>query len=156
MWDIARAHHISVASLAGYNNISSRRRIYPGQILKVPGANSTSPGSKRTTSAKYAKYKVRSGDNLWVIAMKYGTSVSVLTRLNKLSSRGRIYPGQSLKVPTSKTRQGTFTYVVRRGDNLSRIAVHFGVGVADILSRNKLSNPERIAIGMKLLIPEAR
>lgn len=156
MWDIARAHHISVASLAGYNNISSRRRIYPGQILKVPGANSTSPGSKKTTSTKYAKYKVRSGDNLWVIAKKYGTSVSALTRLNNLSSRARIYPGQSLRVPTSKTRKGTFTYVVRRGDNLSRIAVRFGVGVADILSRNKLSNPERIAIGMKLLIPEAR
>lgn len=156
MWDIAKAHHISVESLAGYNNISSRRRIYPGQILKVPGSNSNTSGSRKSAAPKYASYRVRSGDSLWKIAKKYGTSVSALSRLNNLSSRGHIYPGQALRVPASGARKGTFTYVVRRGDNLSRIAVRFGVGVTDILSRNKLSNPERIAIGMKLLIPEVR
>jgi N-acetylmuramoyl-L-alanine amidase len=42
-------------------------------------------------------YEVRSGDSLWEIATRFGTTVSHIKKLNRLKS-GRIYPGQKLRV----------------------------------------------------------
>jgi putative chitinase len=158
MWDIARAHGMSVDELARINKISSRRRIYPGQILRVTDAPLASAARTSSSSPARRTYRVRPGDTLWEIARRHGTSVSALTRANKLSSRSRIYPGQILTLPAggSSVRRGSQTYVVRRGDNLTRIARQFGIGVSDILERNRIVNPERIAIGMKLVIPEGK
>lgn len=43
-------------------------------------------------------YKVRSGDNLYKIASKYGTSVSAICRLNGIKSTSTLRIGQSLRV----------------------------------------------------------
>lgn len=44
------------------------------------------------------EHKVRSGDSLWTIARRYGTSVATIQQINDLSST-QIKPGQSLIVP---------------------------------------------------------
>lgn len=56
-------------------------------------------------------------------------------------------------VGASPAFQGTFTYVVRRGDTLYRIATRFGVSVATLVRLNNLSNPNRIYVGQHLRIP---
>ena len=43
-------------------------------------------------------YVVRKGDNLGRIAAKYGTTVSAICKLNKMSSKSLIRPGQRLIV----------------------------------------------------------
>jgi LysM repeat protein len=43
-------------------------------------------------------HTVRRGDTLFAIAQQYNTSVDQLRRLNGLNRRGKIYPGQKLKV----------------------------------------------------------
>lgn len=47
------------------------------------------------------------------------------------------------------------TYVVKSGDNLSRIASDFGVTVDAIAQANNIENPSRISVGMVLIIPGA-
>ena len=42
-------------------------------------------------------YEVRTGDSLWEIAARFGTTVSKIKKLNALNS-SRIYPGQKLRV----------------------------------------------------------
>ncbi len=42
-------------------------------------------------------YVVRSGDSLWEIASRFGTTVKMIKQLNKLKTT-RIYPGQKLRV----------------------------------------------------------
>ena len=86
LWDIARKHGTTVARLSEENGLSSSR-IRPGQMLEVP-----------TTLAKTARYQVRSGDSLWAIARKHGTTVARLREENRLPS-SRIRPGQVLEVP---------------------------------------------------------
>ena len=101
-----------------------------------------------TTATGSSTYVVKRGDNLTRIARAHRTSVSAIARLNNMSSRQRIYPGQVLRVPGAAgevSGSDSFTYVVKRGDNLSRIARRFGIRVVDILRLNKLSNPERLA-----------
>jgi len=152
LWDIAKAHGTSVDRLARDNKLSSKRRIYPGQILRVPAPSGGVAQSTRT----YSRYRVRSGDTLWDIARKHGTSVSTLTRLNHLSSRSRIYAGQQLLVPAGRRGSGgNVTYVVKRGDTLIRIARRHGIGVSDIMAFNRIVDPEHIVIGMRLVLPES-
>ena len=57
-------------------------------------------------------HEVKPGDNLTVIAKKYGTTIDLLTRMNHLSS-DRLMPGMALKVPTYK-----FGAVVDKSQNI--------------------------------------
>lgn len=83
---IASKYGTTTASLQALNGISNANYIYVGQTLKVSGTTSYS-----TTKS----YTVRSGDSLWLIASRLGTTVSHLQSMNGVSSL--ICPGQTLK-----------------------------------------------------------
>ena len=44
-------------------------------------------------------YQVRTGDTLYQIAVKHGTTVATLLAVNSLPSRVKIRPGDRLKIP---------------------------------------------------------
>ncbi len=46
-------------------------------------------------------HTVRRGDTLFAIAQTYNTTVTSLRELNQIGRKGKIYPGQKLKVPAS-------------------------------------------------------
>ncbi len=46
------------------------------------------------------------------------------------------------------------TYSVRSGDTLSALAKRFGTSVAEIAKANNISNPNRINVGQKIVIPD--
>ncbi|MCF6410077.1 C40 family peptidase [Pseudalkalibacillus salsuginis] len=99
LWGISSKYNTSVSKLKELNNISSHI-IYVGQKLKVSGtaattAASTTPKSSSSTSGTYT---VKSGDTLWGISVKQGTTVKALMDANNLSS-SMIYPGQTFKIP---------------------------------------------------------
>ena len=60
----------------------------------------TSPAAQpKEVSASEGRYHVvRSGDSLYRIAQQYGMSVEALRRLNNISSKQAIYPGQKILV----------------------------------------------------------
>jgi len=82
---IAAKYGTSTASLQALNGISNPNYIYVGQTLKVSGT---------ATYSAAKSYTVKSGDSLWLIASKLGTSVAHLQSANGVSSL--IYPGQVL------------------------------------------------------------
>lgn len=66
-----------------------------------PYATYVARGARATSAVQTAevrRHKVRSGDSLWTIARRYGTTVAAIEQINGLSS-SRIKPGQSLIVP---------------------------------------------------------
>lgn len=66
-----------------------------------PAANSSSSytASHSSTVDKNAKsHRVRSGENLWSIARKYGTSVNTLCKLNGLKETDVIHIGQTIRL----------------------------------------------------------
>ena len=54
-----------------------------------------------------------------------------------------------------KVQLGANEYVVQPGDNLSKIAAHFGVKVSVLREANKLQS-DKIKVGQKIIIPEAK
>lgn len=45
------------------------------------------------------------------------------------------------------------TYTMKKGDNLSTVAQKYGVSVSDIIKANNIKNPNKVAVGTKLVIP---
>ena len=73
-----------------YNNTGQNTVLQDGEDLKIL--------AKKASAPRYRKYKVKSGDTLGHIAIRYRTSVSAIKRLNNLKS-DKIKIGQILKIP---------------------------------------------------------
>jgi LysM repeat protein len=115
------------------------------------------PLGAQTVSASSATliHVVRPGENLYRIALRYGTTVRAIAAANHISNPNLIYVGQRLVIPTggSTVPPGSCTYVVRRGDTLYSIARHFGVSLTTLVSVNHIANPSLIYVGQRLVIP---
>ncbi len=164
MWDIARAFGTTVDALRRSNYIERGSRIYVGQKLKIPVSakrlkdkNQTGTRSSKTyastadTGGKLSEHKVRSGDTIWDIARKYGTTTARIRRLNGLGRSSRIYPGQVLVV-TDIGPEGYVVHKVRRGETLSRIAQKYRTSIARIIAANDITDPDELRVGTVLRI----
>jgi membrane-bound lytic murein transglycosylase D len=164
---IARKYHIYVSQIKAWNGLKSNT-IYPGQKLVVyPSAkfNSQAAPSSSTASATQAPsgtHTVKSGENLGLIANKYGCSVSDLKKWNNLSG-STIRPGQKLLVNTpAATAQvdenAEYIYhTVKTGDTLWDIAkMYDGVTVNQIKELNNITNARRLKPGDKIRISVKR
>lgn len=69
-------------------------------------------------------------------------------------------PTQDASVPSenapvsSPTESEEKTYIVRKGDTLSKIGAKFGVAVSDLVKWNKIENPNLILVGQKLIVKD--
>ncbi len=89
---IAQRYGTSVSKLLKLNNLSRRSIIKVGQRIKVRGESSNRANSK---SSKPKYHIVRRGENLTVIASRYGVTAQKLKSWNNLR-RSTIYVGQKL------------------------------------------------------------
>jgi LysM repeat protein len=103
-------------------------------------------------SSSVVYHRVKYGENLYRIALRYGTTVGALAQLNGIANANRIYAGQVLCVHPGVAPTHTI-YVVRWGDTLSAIARRFGVSAWAIAEANRITNLNRIYAGQRLVIP---
>lgn len=106
-------------------------------------------------STNKTSHRVRAGENLSMLARRYGTTVRYLKQVISLKSE-QIRPGQALRI-TSKTYQAerSVRYRVKRGESLMRIARRFGVTVKQIKTENSLRR-DQIIPGQTLVIRRGR
>ena len=118
----------------------------------------------------HQKHKVQKGENLGIIAKKYGTTVKSIQTVNKIKNPNSIRVGTTLIIPTTKVPEKTTSkkkssskkpppktnrpksYTVKKGDNLGRIAKKYGLNTQDLLAWNNLPNANKIYVGQKLLL----
>jgi membrane-bound lytic murein transglycosylase D len=62
-------------------------------------------GEKSSFKTQIVSYQVKRGDTLASIAKKYGVSAQEVAKLNRLSSRGELLKGQSIRVPENVKTQ---------------------------------------------------
>ncbi len=94
LWTLARRYGTTVSALQQENALNSTR-IVVGQNLVIP-AESTAG-----RVAQFVRHTVQSGESLWTIARRHGTTVNRIQDQNDISSN-RIYAGQVLSVPAGR------------------------------------------------------
>jgi len=91
LWQIAQRYGVSEAAIRAANGIAGSR-ILAGNRLQIPVGGA---------SGEVLHYTVRSGDSLWTIASRLGTTVEEIRASNGMDTT-RIYAGQVLAVPLSR------------------------------------------------------
>ncbi len=155
---IARKYRTSMSKIARANNIYKRNYIVAGTILKIPQKGTIIPKPQIYNKSKYGQpttHVVKSGDSLWIIARRYGTTTKKIQETNNLSST-KLHIRQVLKIPerniekASGTSLGTYT--VKRGDSPFTIAKLHNMPLERFLRVNRLTPRSKIYPGQKLYI----
>ena len=204
LYAIARKTGTSIDDLLSLNGLSLTLTIYPGQVLTLSAnsqeaeseessstENESSTSTQETSSEENAasseitstggRYTVVSGDGLYAIARKTGTSIDDLLSLNGLSLNSTIYPGQVLTLsgnsevaPAAESTESTAEesqeevaipeettpstnakmYYVHSGDSLYRIAHNHGISLSTLLEWNHLSVDSIIHPGQGLIVSD--
>ncbi len=158
---IARQYHMQPVALAEANNISPNSPLPPGKLLLVP--------APLLPAVIY--YRVRPGDTLGGIAMRYHVYVRDLRIWNRLPSN-LIRVGQFLRIytrqgvpryePVSRrsyrgerypARSGPVIHIARWGESLWSIARAYGVTVEELRRANPEIARYGLKVGDRVLIP---
>ncbi len=138
-----------------------------GDVLWVPAGDVSQLRAGLGSDMERRVHRVRSGESLWSISRKYGMTVTQLARMNHISSKTLLQPGQRLQVAGSggngggasatetarvASADGKVKYKVRRGDTLSGIARRYAVTVREIQSWNNMGGSTSLRAGQSLTI----
>ncbi|MDP1416848.1 LysM peptidoglycan-binding domain-containing protein [Peribacillus simplex] len=166
---IAQKHNTTVKDLKQLNNLRSDfLRI--NQKLITPNSKTTSNASSVSVKkTKKTTYTIVSGDTLTRIANKHNLTLAELMKMNNLKS-DRIYAGAKLIVSKSTTTTtidlpssskpsnvptaNSSTYIVVKGDTLSKISNKTNLTVAQLKSINSLKS-DLIRVGQKLKLSKS-
>jgi LysM repeat protein len=168
-------HVVAVGGIYAFNAIKARQppafeetETTPPQQPAQPAAN---PQTSDNTSAEAAPaatpiatrtYRVKSGDTIARIASANGVNAEDLIDMNNIREQGGIHVGEILKLPAAAEdpapqpavlRDSGNTYTVVHGDTPVGIARKLHVAYDDLVRLNKIEDPRKLRVGMKLRIP---
>ena len=158
VFSIARRYETTVDAVVAANSLSDPTQIYAGQRLVIPTAATPAPSDATGAGATHV---VRPGENLFRIALQYGTTIQAMAELNGLQNPGHVTVGQTLRIPGSASEptpayqpdHASTTHTVARGETLVAIAQRYGVSTWTLISANNIANPSLIVPGQVLSIP---
>lgn len=177
---IAQENRTTIAAIRENNNISGNI-IRVGQELLIPvagrednayalseGQRSRQRQNRQGSGKQKIEHRVQPGDTFWDLSMTHDVSVGTLASWNGMAPGDPLRPGQTLVIwkegspgkPTASAssqpqRDGMVRrigYQVRSGDNLSRIANRYNVGVKDIAQWNDLNTGKYLQPGQSLTL----
>ena len=163
---IADIFDVRVSDIRNWNNIPYTKTIGVGENLTVyvpvekkdfyanlDNQTSIERTTSRNTVVKNNKswvfHKVRRGENLRTIALRYGVNVYELRDWNNIHGN-KIAAGKRIKILSAKNsnyiasneknsnKTSVYKYRVKRGDSISEIAHKFGVSVVNLKKWNGL------------------
>ena len=162
-------HYKVPESFVDRMNSGKRAGLGTGDALWVPAGDVSQLRAGLGADMERRVHRVKNGESLWSISRRYGMSVSQLARMNHVSTKALLQPGQRLQVagsggsatsaePASGGTQkvaaadGKMKYKVRRGDTLSEIARRFEVTVRDLQAWNNMGRSTSLRAGQSLTI----
>ncbi|GAT73515.1 peptidoglycan-binding LysM [Microbacterium sp. HM58-2] len=162
---IAKRYGLRTVDVLTWNGLSWRSVIYPGQKLTLSGAAPASAPVAPAAPAATTSHVVVSGDTVFGIAQKYGTTVDAVLAANGLTRASVIYPGQTLAVaggaapaaaatqaPAPVAATGGQTHVVAAGDTLFGIAQKYATTTANLFAWNGLGSSSIIYPGQSIVV----
>jgi peptidoglycan DL-endopeptidase LytF len=106
------------ATVAALNGLGDANVLSIGQTLKVPAKSSSGSAAASSVTAVRAStatapsgssYTIVSGDNLWDVAQRYGTTTDAIVQLNHLDDAEHLSLGAVLSLPAGAQPRATAT-----------------------------------------------
>ena len=162
--EIALRTHTTTGVLIARNHLRGGGHFLRiGERLWVPRARPEHRAPKRPAAPRVRSYRVRAGDTIGGLALRFRVSEATLLRLNRLDRRGLIFAGQVIRVPgaavsparaAAKRPATRIVHVrVRSGDTVGAIALRYHVSEAAIVKANRLRDAGMVRIGQVLAVP---
>ncbi|HEX4083754.1 MAG TPA: LysM peptidoglycan-binding domain-containing protein [Chthoniobacteraceae bacterium] len=179
-------HLVAVGGIYAFNALKSRQnssfeeadsaaQATPAQSAAAADAQSTPAPTAAAAPAPTHLYRVRSGDTIARIALAHDVNADEIINMNaSIRAEGGIHVGEELTLPggaasstpapaaddaaphTVALRDSGTTYTVMHGDTLVSIARKLHVGFDDLMRLNKIEDPRKLKIGLKLKVPARR
>jgi membrane-bound lytic murein transglycosylase D len=152
---IARRYGTSVSAIARANRLGRNYLIRVGQKLRIPGRGSSYTSYQPRSLTKEGEklvYSVKKGDNLYIIAKSFNTTVQEIKKQNNLQGN-ILHVGQKLIIQ-SGTPSGAVPYTVKSGDTPYKIAKKYGMNLNYLLALNGLSTRSKIYPGQQLWVTD--
>lgn len=109
----------TVEELRKINGIMTDMLLRPDSFLIVPKYDSN-----------YEKYLVKSGDNMYAIAKKYGVDYKSLLKINGLNENDYIYPNETIIIPN-----GNKVYVTEE-ESIRQISEKLNIPIEKLITNN--------------------
>ncbi len=133
LFSIAMKYNTTVESLKKLNSIRRGRVLKVGAKIRLPA--DVSDNKDETTTKK-----------------SQNSQDSTQKKINK--GKRQIAVAKNTVVKAKVKRQPKKTYhIVRRGENLEKIANKYDIDLSDIKSKNRIKNSSKILVGQRILIP---
>lgn len=109
----------------------------------------SAPVAADARRVRAARYRVRPGDTLSIVAERTGAGADAIARTNRLAPPYRLRAGRLLSVPPGRYHR------VRRGQAGIAIALAYGLDWSDVATLNHLRPPFTLRAGDRLRLPDA-
>ncbi|WP_333638116.1 LysM peptidoglycan-binding domain-containing protein [Tissierella praeacuta] len=155
LYKLAITYNTTVEAIMAINPGINPNNLQIGQRICIPG--SVTPPPQRCPSGTFA-YTIKSGDTLYMLAIKYNTTVEAIMAVNPGINPNNLQIGQVICIPgaTPPPKQcptGTFAYTIKSGDTLYMLAITYNTTVEAIIAVNPGINPNNLQIGQVICIP---
>jgi len=109
-------------------------------------------------------HKVKRGETLWEIAIKYNVPLNRIIEANQLRDINKLKINQTLVIPVNEMKMGSSSnsqsversgvyYRLKKGDTLWEISRKYKVSTDKIMAENNIRSPNRLKVGEVLFIP---
>ncbi len=139
---IASTFGLTRNDLETANNLGESSKIQPGDKLIIPAKSSAQPVPLNVQKLLQLSQSPKAET---VKSVKPALPVPVSNKMVKTAEAVK-------SVPTSDSAETI--YVVQKGDNPVVIAKKHGIKYADLIEANKITDPKKLQIGQKLIIPK--
>lgn len=182
LYSLSRRYGYSVAEIASWNGLAPPYSLSVGQSLIISPSGSgsgTMVSTPSTTPSRNSSYHVvASGETLYSIAHRYGSSVAEIASLNGLAPPYTLSVGQSILVASSgsvrsasveggsalqlqsynaasnnnSARNSISIHTVQKNETLASIARQYGLTTHELSIWNGIGMPYTVYPGQRLLI----
>ena len=139
LYGISKQYNITINDILQYNQWLSERGLQVNDFIKIPKKIIPPPEKTTTESGKkhkdYLIHKVKSGENLFRIAKKYGVSVDGLM-LYDTSLTTNIHLGQEIRIPLIKPTTSFIIHKSIKPEKLRTIAKKYEVPLKELKKIN--------------------